>query len=145
MAQRLKNITSIHNFELDFSTDFPPVMAQPQLIEDVLTNLVENAMKYSPKGGKIKVSGTISGGQVRITVADEGVGIPAAEIEHIFTRFYRVSSSLTQRVQGVGLGLYLCKSIIDLHGGTIEAASQRGKGSRFTFMLPLEPSPKREE
>lgn len=137
VARRLQAVTSAHTFEFDFQSDFPSVLADPELIEEVLTNLVENAIKYSPEGGKIRLSGSLAGKMVRVSVSDEGVGIPAEELPHIFERFHRLKNSSAQATKGIGLGLYICKSIIEAHGGTIEASSQPGKGSLFTFSLPL--------
>ena len=138
VVRRLRAVTNIHTFEIDFVPDFPSVLAEPELMEEVLTNLVENAIKYSPEGGRITISGRWDDNQVRVTVDDEGVGIPVREQERIFERFYRVDVEQARKVQGVGLGLYICKSIIEAHGGKIEVSSRPGKGSRFSFVLPLE-------
>ncbi|RLC61081.1 MAG: histidine kinase, partial [Chloroflexi bacterium] len=138
VVRRLQAVTNIHTFEIDFVPDFPSVLAEPELMEEVLTNLVENAIKYSPEGGRITISGRWDDNQVRVTVDDEGVGIPVREQERIFERFYRVDVEQARKVQGVGLGLYICKSIIEAHGGKIEVSSRPGKGSRFSFVLPLE-------
>ncbi len=137
VMRRWQAVTTIHRFEVDFEPDFPTVMAEPSLIEEVLTNLVDNAVKYSPKGGKITISGRRDGKRVRVTVADEGLGIPAGEMKHIFERFHRLEKGRAQKIQGVGLGLHICKSIIEAYGGSMEVSSQPGKGSRFTFYLPV--------
>jgi len=137
VVRRLQAITSTHTFEINFDSAFPPVPADPALIEEVLANLVENAIKYSPYGGRISISGSFDDKQAKINVSDEGMGIPAEEIKHIFERFYRVNTGSARTVKGLGLGLYLCKTIIEAHGGTIEVSSQPGKGSQFTFTLPL--------
>jgi PAS domain S-box-containing protein len=137
VVRRLQPMTHIHNFEVDFEPDFPSVLADPELVEEVLANLVENGIKYSPKGGKITISGRLADKEVKVTIKDEGVGIQAEELQHIFERFYRLNNSLTQKVRGLGLGLYICKSIMEAHGGTIEVSSQLGKGSEFTFSLPV--------
>ncbi len=137
VARRLQAVTSAHTFEFDFQSDLPSVLADPELIEEVLANLMENAIKYSPNGGKIRLSGSLAGKMMKVTVSDEGMGIPAEELPHIFERFHRLENSLAQATKGVGLGLYICRSIIEAHGGTIEASSQLGKGSQFTFSLPL--------
>jgi signal transduction histidine kinase len=133
----MQKMTSAHNFEISFDSAFPPVPADPEVIEEVLANLVENAIKYSPAGGKITISGSYDGEQARIAVSDEGIGIPSEELKHIFERFHRVDNGPARAVKGLGLGLYLCKTIIEAHGGTIDVLSQQGKGSRFTFTLPL--------
>ncbi len=137
VVRRLQELTGIHTFEIDFASDFPSIPAEPALLEEVLTNLVENAVKYSPQGGKITISGRSSDGQVEITVADEGIGIPSSELKRLFTPFHRVDRGAAGKVQGVGLGLHICKAIVEAHGGKIEVASQFGKGSQFTFTLPF--------
>jgi PAS domain S-box-containing protein len=137
VVRRLQKIANKHTFEVNFDSTFPPVPADPELIENVLANLVENAIKYSPGGGKISISGSYDAKKTRITISDEGIGIPPEEIEHIFERFHRVDKGPARAVRGLGLGLYLCKTIIEAHGGTIEVSSQMGKGSQFTFSLPL--------
>lgn len=140
VVRRLQVLTSSHSFQLEFEPDFPPVTVDPALLEEVLTNLVENAIKYSPAGGKITVLGKSTEKDVSVTVADEGVGISEEDIKYIFKRFQRTDRSFVQRVKGVGLGLYICKSIIEAHGGNISVASEVGKGSKFSFTLPLEQS-----
>ncbi|HEY83117.1 MAG TPA: PAS domain S-box protein [Dehalococcoidia bacterium] len=137
VVRRLRSMTKSHTFEIDFAPDFPSVMVAPELMEEVFTNLIENAVKYSPEGGKITIRGSWSDAEVMITVEDEGIGIPVGELERIFERFHRVDSSQTRKVPGVGLGLYICKAIIEAHGGKIKATSQLGKGSCFSFVLPL--------
>jgi signal transduction histidine kinase len=102
-----------------------------------LTNLVDNAIKYSPKGGRITIMGRASTDHVKATVADEGTGISRREMERIFERFHRGDGSQVQKVRGMGLGLYICKSIVEAHGGKIEVFSEAGKGSQFVFTLPL--------
>ena len=106
-------------------------------LEEVLTNLVDNAIKYSPKGGRIAVTGRANGENVEVTVSDEGIGIPRRELGRVFERFRRGENSQVQKVRGMGVGLYICKSIIEAHGGKIEVSSEAGKGSEFTFTLPL--------
>ncbi len=137
VVRRLESVTSIHKFELDFDPDFPEIYADPERMEEVLTNLVDNAIKYSPKGGRITIMGRASTDHVKATVADEGVGISRREMERIFERFHRGDGSQVQKVRGMGLGLYICKSIVEAHGGKIEVFSEAGKGSQFVFTLPL--------
>jgi len=138
VVRRLQTMTGIHTFEIDFEHDFPSVVAEPDLMEQVLSNLVENAVKYSPCGGIITISGRREGKQVRVTITDEGIGIPMAKQEDIFKRFHQVDSGATRKSRGVGLGLYICKSIIEAHGGSIGFTSKYRKGSQFSFTLPLE-------
>lgn len=137
VVRRLQASTNIHTFDIDFEPRFPSVVADPEQMGEALTNLVDNAIKYSPSGGTIAIMGKASDGQIEITVADEGIGIAVRDLERIFERFHRVDSSLASKVQGAGLGLFICKSIIEAHGGTIWADSKLGTGSRFTFTIPI--------
>jgi PAS domain S-box-containing protein len=140
VVRRLGGFSDKHSFAIQFEDDFPTVMADPQLLEEVLTNLIENAIKYSPQGGKISISGEHAGDLIKVSVADQGIGIPDSELEHLFKRFHRISREGSNKIEGVGLGLYICKSIIEAHGGKMEVSSQPGKGSRFSFTLPAEES-----
>lgn len=101
-----------------------------------LSNLVKNAIQYTESGGNVSVSVEEDSGYVKVSVIDDGIGIPARELPRIFERFYQVETHLTRRYGGMGLGLSVAKAMIELHGGRIWAESQ-GKGSRFTFLLPV--------
>jgi PAS domain S-box-containing protein len=138
VIRRLESVTSIHEFKVDFEPDFPEVHADPERMEEVLTNLVDNAIKYSPKGGRIVIAGKADRDCIKVTVADEGIGIPQRELGRVFERFRRGEGNHVQKVRGTGLGLYICKSIIEAHGGKIEVSSEVGKGSQFSFRLPLD-------
>lgn len=137
VVRRVEHIGSSHRFELDFPSDFPSVLGAPDLLEEVLANLVENAVKYSPGGGHVRICGVRLDGQVRVAVEDEGIGIPVAELDRVFDRFYRVDNEVSRKVRGVGLGLHICKSVVEAHGGRIEVFSELGRGSRFAFILPV--------
>jgi PAS domain S-box-containing protein len=137
VVRRLESVTAIHRFEVDFPADFPEVYADPDRMEEVLTNLVDNAIKYSPKGGRIAIAGRASGDNIEVAVVDEGIGIPHRELGRVFERFHRGENSHVQKVRGMGLGLYICKSIIEAHSGKMQVHSEAGKGSRFTFTLPI--------
>ncbi len=126
-----------HDFQLDFPPDFPPILADEQRLEEVFYNLVSNAIKYSPEGGKIRVGGRMHRDQVELFVSDQGIGIPIEQQPQLFEPFYRGDSSLGRRTQGVGLGLFLVKAIVEGHGGRIWVESAAGKGSTFRFTLPL--------
>lgn len=136
VVRRLSALTSIHQLAVDFPEDFPAVTVEPNLMEQVLTNLIENAVKYSPRGGKVTITGARINGQVKVTVADEGVGIPLGDMDRLFERFHRGEKGLS-KIQGTGLGLYICKTIIEAHGGQMEASSKPGQGSQFSFILPV--------
>lgn len=123
---------------LDISDPLPRATADPFLIEQMLVNLVDNALKYTEKGEvRVSCSAEEHGG-VRIEVADSGIGIPPEHIPRIFERFYVVDKSRTRKLGGTGLGLAIVKHIVQSHGGTIEVASEVGKGTRFTAHLPAE-------
>lgn len=128
-----------HRFELHFATARTEIAADQGRIRQVLNNLVSNAFKYSPKGGLIKVTLSGHNGFCRITVADEGVGMTAEQVEHIFDRFYRADSSNTA-VQGVGLGMSIVRHIVQAHQGNILVESQPGHGTVVHVDLPFAPS-----
>ncbi len=104
-----------------------------------LSNLVKNAIQYTEAGGDVTVSVEEDSGYLRVAVTDNGIGIPARELPRIFERFYQVETHLTRRYGGMGLGLSVAKSMIELHGGRIWAESEEGKGSTFTFLVPAAP------
>jgi signal transduction histidine kinase len=126
-----------HSFKLNFPVGFPVVSADESQIRQVLDNLIGNALKYSPHGGTIEVGGTLDVGSISVYVKDQGVGMTERDQQRIFERFYRVDDALSRKTQGTGLGLYLAKSIVEAHGGTMRVESELGKGSTFTFTLPL--------
>jgi signal transduction histidine kinase len=103
-----------------------------------MVNLLTNANEYCPAGSSIRVTAQRVGEEVEIAVIDDGPGIPAAQLEHIFERFTRGDAGMTQRVGGTGLGLAISKSLVELHGGAIAAESTPGRGSTFSFRLPTE-------
>jgi signal transduction histidine kinase len=111
----------------------------PQRIGQVITNLVLNAIKFTPRGGSVEVHLAPVGKGARIDVIDTGVGIDPAELPHVFERFYRGSQANEARGSGSGLGLAIVRSIVDMHGGTITVESQVGAGSRFSVTLPPDP------
>ncbi len=105
-------------------------------LEQVIQNLVGNAVKYSPRGGTIMLAVTAEAQVVRVTVTDEGIGIPAEALPQLFQRFYRATNTQTYHIVGLGIGLFVAKEIVERHGGTITVASQEGIGSSFTISLP---------
>lgn len=123
-------------------TPLPKVLADEIRINEVLNNLINNAIVYSKEGGEIEVKVIVEGDQVITSVADNGPGMPQEAIPHLFTKFFRVSGALEKGSKGTGLGLYISKSIIDLHHGKIWVESAVGKGSTFYFSLPIENSVK---
>jgi PAS domain S-box-containing protein len=127
--------TTQHSFVLDLPTH--PLMAQvdARRIEQVLRNLLSNAIKYSPDGGTITIQAQGDDDQLLVGVSDEGIGIPSYDLEKVFERFYRIENEVTQRTSGVGLGLAVCRGIVEAHGGRIWAESIPGGGSTFYFTL----------
>ncbi len=115
------------------------VRHDPQRIGQVVANLVANGVKFTPRGGSVSVDVAATPDGARIEVVDTGVGIDAAELPHIFERFYRGSRANEARGSGSGLGLAIVRSIVDMHGGTVEVESRVGTGSRFTVTLPRDP------
>ena len=114
------------------------VDADGSKIAIVLSNLVKNALTFTNEGGHVTIRGSLDSGFVKVVVEDDGVGIPAKDLPHIFERFYQVESHLTRKHGGMGLGLSVAKVMIEMHGGRIWAESMEGKGSTFTFLLPFE-------
>ncbi|HZY44270.1 MAG TPA: ATP-binding protein, partial [Anaerolineae bacterium] len=138
VVEKLQVQAPSHQLAIDFPADFPSVPADADRIEQVLNNLINNAVKYSTAGTSIRVSGRVQPREVIITVADQGVGIPPEEQAHIFDQFYRVDNALTRRTQGSGLGLYLTKAVVEAHHGRIWLESTPNNGSAFSFALPRE-------
>jgi signal transduction histidine kinase len=106
-------------------------------IKQVVVNLLDNAIKYTPPGGTITLNVRAQGGNAVLEVADTGMGIPADALAHIFERFFRVDKARSRDAGGAGLGLAIVKSICAAHGGSVEVESAEGKGSRFRVELPL--------
>jgi signal transduction histidine kinase/GAF domain-containing protein len=121
---------------LSLERDLPPVIGDPDKVRQVLTNLVENAIKYSPDGGTVEVAVVRRDHALRFTVRDEGLGVPQPEQQRIFDKFYRLDPNLTRGVGGTGLGLYICRELVRRMSGTIWVESREGEGSSFSFELP---------
>jgi signal transduction histidine kinase len=117
--------------------DAPPVNADPDKARQVLTNLVDNAVKYSPDGGEVSVEVTVEGPRLRFSVRDEGLGVPPAEHRRIFEKFYRLDPDLTRGVGGTGLGLYISRELLERMGGRIWVESSGTGGSIFVAELPI--------
>jgi signal transduction histidine kinase len=135
IAARLATQSEIHEIVVDFPDDLPVILADEDRLTQVFTNLISNAIKYSPKGGEIRIEGNIRPHQVIICVSDEGPGIAASDIPYIFDRFYR-SADASRKTKGAGLGLYLARAIVEAHGGRIWADPKPGAGARICFSLP---------
>jgi two-component system sensor histidine kinase KdpD len=131
---RLKPVTAQHVVTVDVAEDLPPMSLDYIEIDEVLTNLIENATKYAPPGSAIEVSARRLGSDVLVEVADRGPGIPPEALRRIFDPFYRVTGSKTR---GTGLGLAVAKGLVEAHGGRIWAENRPEGGARFIFRLPL--------
>jgi len=125
-----------HAFRLEAPERVPPVVADPRRIRQVVHNLLDNALKYSPEGGQITVAAVSAPEHLTISVRDQGVGIPLKYHDQVFERFFQVDSASMRHTGGSGLGLAICKSIVEAHGGRIWVESEVGQGSTFTFTLP---------
>ena len=131
VAERLRHREEGHTIEVEFSDDFPQLYADPDKIDQVLTNLVENALKYG--AGTTTIQGWANETEATVVVRDEGQGIPEQYLQQIFTKFFRRAG---ERRTGTGLGLYITKGIVEAHNGRIWATSEEGKGAHLHFTLP---------
>jgi hypothetical protein len=118
--------------------NLPNIDADPDLMKQVLINLISNAAKYSPEGSTVSISAKEEPVDIVVTVEDNGVGIPEEELDNVFDKYFRVRSQTTSKFEGVGLGLAIVKNIVEQHGGAIRVESQVGVGSRFIFTIPRE-------
>ncbi|HEX5840190.1 MAG TPA: ATP-binding protein [Anaerolineales bacterium] len=134
VADRFTTQSNNHRIVADFPEKFPVVLADETRLEQVISNLVSNALKYAPKG-EIRITGTVRPEQVIVCVSDQGPGIEAKDLPHIFDRFYR-STKAVKHTKGAGLGLYLARAIIEAHGGRIWADPRPDSGARICFSLP---------
>jgi two-component system sensor histidine kinase KdpD len=135
--RRAEKMLGDHRIETALASDLPMVRIDPVLFEQVLFNLLDNAAKYAPDGTAIRVEGRLEGNSVALRVLDEGPGIPKAELERIFDKFYRVRKSDSQRA-GTGLGLAICRGFVEAMGGTIEAGNRVDRrGAVFTITLQV--------
>jgi two-component system phosphate regulon sensor histidine kinase PhoR len=123
--------------DLEVPTNLPSVRADASLLHEVLQNLLDNAIQYTAPGGKIHVSAAARNREAVVTVDDTGIGIPVVDQERIFERFYRVDAARSREAGGTGLGLSIAKHIIEAHGGRIWVESEVGRGSKFSFSIPL--------
>jgi len=134
VAERFSTQSNKHNIVAEFPEKFPIVLADETRLEQVVSNLVSNALKYAAKG-EIKITGTARPEQIVICVSDQGPGIEAKDLPHIFDRFYR-STNAVKQTKGAGLGLYLARAIVEAHGGRIWADPKPDSGARICFSLP---------
>jgi len=135
-ADSVSRHTPVHRFVLDFPSDFPVLDADPVRIGQVIRNLLDNAVKYSPQGGLIVMRGTVKEDEVVVSVSDQGMGIAPEDLNKLFERFFRVKAGAGYHIAGSGLGLPISQSIVEAHGGRIWAESQMGQGTTLYFTLP---------
>jgi signal transduction histidine kinase len=139
VVDNLRQTAETKQQKIDFNRphELPVVLADAFRISQVLANLIANAINYTQEGGLITVNIDKKEGFLEISVSDNGPGIPAEALKKLFTKFFRVSGALEQGSKGTGLGLFISKSIINMHNGKIWVESEVNKGSRFAFTLPL--------
>ena len=123
--------------EVDVPPALPVVLGDASLLREVLQNLLDNAIQYTPSGGEVHVSASATFREASVTVSDTGIGIPLADQERIFERFYRVDAARSREEGGTGLGLSIAKHIVETHGGRLQVESEVGRGSSFSFSIPL--------
>src|SRR6185369_9471336 len=146
MAEVIENVLFSHRYQISNSgfdvqtniqPDLPSVSIDREAMAQAISNLVDNAIKYSGEVKQLSIKTETLGPDLSIEIADRGIGIPRAEQAKVFEKFYRVGNGLVHDVKGSGLGLSLVKHIVEAHKGTISVESDVGKGSRFTILLPL--------
>jgi two-component system phosphate regulon sensor histidine kinase PhoR len=123
--------------EIEVPPGLPSVRGDAGLLRDVLQNLLDNAIQYTPEGGHIHVTAESKSREVVVTVSDTGIGIPASDQERIFERFYRVDAARSREAGGTGLGLSIAKHIVEAHNGRLWVESVIGVGSKFSFSIPI--------
>ena len=133
---QLRAKTQSRTLAVNIPADLPTIAADRNTLQEVITNLVDNAIKYSNESGAITVGAKVEGKFIETWVKDTGIGIPSSIIEHIFDKFYRSFRS-RESTAGTGLGLYLAKAIVESHGGVMNVISQEGRGSTFSFTVPI--------
>ncbi len=135
LLERSQGVVGVERVRVDVPSDLPEVRVDSDRLDRIMANLISNALKYSLPGSDVLVKAEKVDGEAELSVADEGVGIDSEDLPHIFDRFYRAKGS--SRTDGLGLGLYITKMLVEAHGGRIWAESEPGKGSVFTFTLPI--------
>jgi signal transduction histidine kinase len=133
-------LTDSHRFPLDLDPSLRTIDGDRDRLAQAITNLVSNAMKYSPAGGTVTITTRNNGDDVVISVRDEGIGVAREDLSRIFDRFERVETGIAGRIAGTGLGLSIVQEIASLHGGRLWADSELGLGSTFHFAIPASPS-----
>jgi len=139
IAERFQIQSNRHHIVVDFAANFPIILGDDDRLGQVFANLISNAIKYSPTGGEIRISGQALPQQVVVCVSDQGPGIALGDIPYVFDRFYRATDA-SRTTKGAGLGLYLARAVVEAHGGRIWVDPKPGAGARICFSLPRERS-----
>jgi signal transduction histidine kinase len=139
LRQQMQPLAAEKEIALEASVpdELPPLRADRAKLRRVLVNLISNALKFTPRGGRVSVSAAPEGALVRVSVEDTGVGIPEDDVRDIFDKYAQARSRATRSEKGTGLGLYITRQLVELHGGHIEVHSEVGKGSTFSFTIPV--------
>lgn len=132
---RVAGVLDMDRVRVEIPEGLPPVSADPSRLERIFINLLSNALKYSPPETEVTVTAERRGGMVQVSVSDRGVGIAPDDVPHLFQRYYRAKG--TRKAEGLGLGLYITRMLVEAHGGKIWVESELGKGSTFSFTLPV--------
>jgi signal transduction histidine kinase len=136
VAEEMQHRTELHRFVADFPPDFPIIDADPRRIRQVILNILDNAIKYSPNGGLVMIRGEVRAADVVVSIADQGVGISPEDLIPLFEKYFRVKSPTGYHVAGTGLGLPVARILVEAHGGRIWAESKVGHGTTLYFSLP---------
>jgi len=136
VLDRMQPLVQGRQLALNIPEDLPPVELDYMMIDQVLTNLIENVLRYTPAGSPVEVTVSTTATEMSVSVADRGPGIPSSDLERIFDKFYRVMGR-TREISGSGVGLAVCRGLVEAHGGRIWAANRSGGGAIFRFTLPL--------
>ncbi|MBX3051527.1 MAG: GAF domain-containing protein [Caldilineaceae bacterium] len=136
VAEEAQHLTSTHEFAVGFPAGFPLIDADPLRIKQVLRNLVNNAIKYSPNGGLVSIQGEIRTTDIVVSIADQGIGIAAENFISLFEKYFRVKTPSEYQIPGTGLGLPMARAIVEAHEGKIWVESKLGEGTIFFFSLP---------
>lgn len=126
-----------HQFEIVLPEAQHMMFVDKEKMGQVIKNILDNAVKYSPNGGEIRISGNLIEGNYQVTVQDQGVGMDAGQVGKIFEKFYRASASQASGIRGIGLGMHIVKSIIKSHKGKVWVQSEIGKGTTVKFTIPI--------
>jgi K+-sensing histidine kinase KdpD len=136
VADEMQPLTNMHRIVLDFPGSFPLIDADPVRVKQVLRNLVNNAIKYSPDGGLVTIQGEVRPMEIVISIADQGIGIASENLISLFEKYFRVKAAPKYQIPGTGLGLPVARAIVEAHAGRIWAESKKGEGTIFYFSLP---------